>query len=45
MATPVTKSNDDKLIGGTINGKSSIKVKVQQAGENAYLHKVIKMVQ
>ncbi len=41
---PVTKSKDDKVIGGTINGKSSIKVKVEQAGENAYLNKVINMV-
>jgi len=41
---PVTKSKDDNVIGGTINGKSSIKVQVEQAGENAYLNKVINMV-
>ncbi|MFW5822004.1 MAG: copper-translocating P-type ATPase [Tangfeifania sp.] len=41
---PITKSKGDKVIGGTINGKSSIKVKVGQAGENAYLNKVINMV-
>jgi Cu2+-exporting ATPase len=41
---PVTKSADDKVIGGTVNGKGSLKVKVEQAGENAYLNKVIHMV-
>jgi len=41
---PVSKSEDDKVIGGTINGKNSLKVKVDQAGEEAYLNKVIKMV-
>lgn len=41
---PVTKSKDDKVIGGTVNGKSSIKVEVQQVGEEAYLNKVINMV-
>lgn len=41
---PVTKKKDDKVIGGTINGNSSIKVKVEQVGENAYLSKVINMV-
>lgn len=41
---PVTKSKDDKVIGGTINGNSSLKVKVQQVGEEAYLNKVVEMV-
>jgi len=41
---PVTKSENDKVIGGTVNGKSSIKVKVEQVGEEAYLNKVVKMV-
>jgi len=41
---PVTKSNDDKVIGGTINGNSTLKVKVQQVGEEAYLNKVVTMV-
>lgn len=41
---PVKKSKDDKVIGGTINGKSSLKVKVDQTGEDAYLSKVINMV-
>jgi len=41
---PVTKSNDDKVIGGTINGNSTLKIKVQQVGEEAYLNKVVTMV-
>ncbi|QGY42961.1 copper-translocating P-type ATPase [Maribellus comscasis] len=41
---PVKKNRGDKVIGGTINGKSSVKVKVKGVGEDAYLNKVIKMV-
>ncbi|MCB2196702.1 MAG: copper-translocating P-type ATPase [Bacteroidetes bacterium] len=41
---PVTKSKDEKVIGGTINGNSSLKVKVEQVGEKAYLNKVVEMV-
>jgi len=41
---PVTKSKDDNVIGGTINGNSTLKVKVQQVGEEAYLNKVVNMV-
>ncbi len=42
---PVKKQKDDKVIGGTINGNSSLKVKVEQAGDQAYLNKVIQIVQ
>lgn len=41
---PVSKSKDDKVIGGTINGDSTLKVMVKQVGEEAYLNKVIDMV-
>lgn len=41
---PVEKAHDDKVIGGTINEKSSIKVKAEGVGEDAYLSKVIHMV-
>lgn len=41
---PVRKSKNDDVIGGTINGNSSLKVKVQQVGEDAYLNKVVRMV-
>jgi Cu2+-exporting ATPase len=42
---PVKKQTDDKVIGGTINGNSSLKVRVEQAGDQAYLNKVIQIVQ
>lgn len=41
---PVKKTIGEKVIGGTINGNGSIKVRVKQIGENAYLSKVITMV-
>jgi Cu2+-exporting ATPase len=41
---PVRKGKDDKVIGGTVNGNGSLKVQVQQVGEEAYLSKVITMV-
>jgi Cu2+-exporting ATPase len=41
---PVKKSKGDKVIGGTINGNGSLKVRVQQVGEEAYLNKVVDMV-
>ncbi len=42
---PVAKEAEDEVIGGTVNGKGSLKINVEQAGENAYLSKVINMVQ
>jgi len=41
---PVKKSKGDEVIGGTINGKNSLKVRVDQIGENTYLNKVVNMV-
>jgi Cu2+-exporting ATPase len=41
---PVEKSEDDEVIGGSINGEGSLKVKVTETGEDAYLSKVIDMV-
>ncbi len=41
---PVKKVKDEKVIGGTINGNGSLKVQVQQVGDEAYLSKVINMV-
>ena len=43
-AKPVKKEENNKVIGGTINGNGSLTVKVEQVGENAYLNKVITMV-
>jgi Cu2+-exporting ATPase len=42
---PVQKSREDKVIGGSINGNGSLKVKVQNTGAESYLNKVINLVQ
>jgi len=42
---PVKKDVNDKVIGGSINGNGSIKVKVVSTGKDSYLNKVIKMVE
>ncbi len=42
---PVKKSANDKIIGGSINGNGSIKVKVEHTGKDSYLNKVITLVQ
>jgi len=41
---PVKKSVDMKVIGGSINGNGSIKVKVVHTGKESYLNKVISLV-
>ncbi|MBR9832426.1 cadmium-translocating P-type ATPase [bacterium] len=41
---PVKKEIHDKVIGGSINGNSILKVKVEHTGQDSYLNKVIKMV-
>lgn len=43
-SVPVKKSRDEKVIGGSINGDGSIKVKVTGTGADSYLSKVIGMV-
>lgn len=42
---PVSKSTNDEVIGGSINGSGSIKVEVKGTGDDTYLSKVITMVQ
>ena len=44
-SVPVKKGMDDKVIGGSINGNSSITIKVSHTGEESYLNKVITLVQ
>ncbi|MFP4268677.1 MAG: heavy metal translocating P-type ATPase, partial [Spirochaetaceae bacterium] len=41
---PVHKAEGDQLIGGSINGDGSLELKVEGAGEDSYLSKVITMV-
>ncbi|MDF1864625.1 MAG: heavy metal translocating P-type ATPase [Saprospiraceae bacterium] len=42
---PVKKSKGQEVIGGSINGSGSIKVKIKGTGDDTYLSKVIQMVQ
>jgi Cu2+-exporting ATPase len=41
---PVEKSEEDEVIGGSVNGDSSIKIKIEKSGEESYLSKVIDLV-
>ncbi|MCB0786638.1 MAG: cadmium-translocating P-type ATPase [Flavobacteriales bacterium] len=41
---PVRKNVDDRVVGGSINGSGSLKVRVEHAGEETYLNKVIDLV-
>ena len=41
---PVKRQVDERVIGGTVNGQGSLKIKVEQVGKEAYLNKVIDMV-
>jgi Cu2+-exporting ATPase len=42
---PVKKGLEQQVIGGSINGNGSIKVKVEHTGKDSYLNKVITLVQ
>lgn len=42
---PVKKEKNDKVIGGSINGNSTLNVRVEHTGKDSYLNKVIKMVE
>ena len=42
---PVRKERNDKVIGGSVNGNGSLKVRVQHTGKDSYLNKVIRLVE
>ena len=42
---PVKKEKNDKVIGGSINGNGSFRVKVLHTGKESYLNKIITLVQ
>lgn len=42
---PVKKMKDEKIIGGSINGDGSLRIRVTGTGQDSYLNKVITMVQ
>ncbi|MFN2341638.1 MAG: copper-translocating P-type ATPase [Halanaerobium sp.] len=41
---PVERKEDEEVIGGSVNGDSSIKIKIEKAGDESYLSQVIEMV-
>jgi Cu2+-exporting ATPase len=41
---PVKKEVENKVIGGSVNGTGSLKVKVEHTGKDSYLNKVITLV-
>jgi Cu2+-exporting ATPase len=44
-SVPVKKTKNAQIIGGSINGDGTLRIKVTGAGDNSYLSKVINMVQ
>jgi P-type Cu2+ transporter len=44
-STPVNKTKGEKVIGGSINGNGSLRVRVEHTGKDSYLNKVISLVQ
>lgn len=44
-STPVKKGREEKVIGGSINGDGSLRIKITGTGNDSYLNKVITMVQ
>ncbi len=44
-STPVTKKQDDEVIGGSVNGEGSLTVEVQKTGEDSFLSQVMNMVE
>jgi P-type Cu2+ transporter len=42
---PVEKKKDNEVVGGSVNGKGSLKIQVKSTSENSYLSKVVDMVQ
>jgi Cu2+-exporting ATPase len=42
---PVKKGKNDKVIGGSLNGNGSVRVRVLHTGKDSYLNKVITLVQ
>lgn len=41
---PVQRKKDDKVVAGSVNGKSTLTIEVKDTGEDTYLSKVVGMV-
>ncbi|MDP5172827.1 MAG: heavy metal translocating P-type ATPase [Bacteroidia bacterium] len=44
-STPVHRQTGEKVIGGSVNGSGALQVEVAHTGEDAYLQKVIRLVE
>ena len=44
-SVPVKRKQEDAVIGGSLNGQSSLQVRVEKTGEDSYLNQVIQMVE
>ncbi len=44
-STPVTKQTEDKVIGGSINGEGSLRVKIKHTGKDSYISQVVNLVE
>ncbi|MDY7109742.1 MAG: heavy metal translocating P-type ATPase [Planctomycetota bacterium] len=41
---PVSRGEDDEVVGGSVNGEGSLTIEVSKTGEETYLSQVVKMV-
>ncbi len=44
-STPVYKTRDDRVVGGSINGEGSLDIEVEKTGDDSFLSQVIRMVE
>ncbi len=44
-STPVEKSEGEEVIGGSVNGESTVTVAVKKTGDDTYLSRVVEMVE
>ena len=44
-SVPVKRKQEEAVIGGSLNGQSSLQVRVEKTGEDSYLNQVIQMVE
>jgi len=42
---PISKSEDDEVIGGSVNGEGSVRVRVEKTGKDTYLQQVMNLVE
>jgi Cu2+-exporting ATPase len=43
-STPVKKRQGDRVIGGSINGEGSLRVRIERTGQDSYLSRIVNLV-